>query len=80
MPEMHPVKSSNIEAIGYEPDERKLYVLFVKSRTRVYQSIKDRTYVYYDVNESIFREFLQAFSKGKYFHKEIKNRYKREKL
>ena len=31
MPEMHFVDSSNVEAIGYDPDTRELYVQFIKS-------------------------------------------------
>ncbi len=66
MPEMRYVDSSNIEAIGYDPDSQELYVRFLNS---------GETYLYYDVEEWVFQEFLQADSKGTYFHANIKVRY-----
>ncbi len=65
MPEMHYVGSSNIEAIGYEPDRQELYVRFLKTGD----------YVYYYVEEWVFNEFMQANSKGGYLHNYIKGRY-----
>ena len=71
MPEMHLVDSSNIEAIGYDPDGQMLHVRFLKS---------GETYVYYDVEEWVFEEFMQADSKGNYLHINIKGRYQYGKL
>lgn len=71
MPEMHFVDSSNLEAIGYDPDSRELHVRFLKSGD---------TYVYYDVDEWVFQEFLQADSKGGYLNDKIKERYQFAKL
>ena len=51
MPEMQYVDSSNIEAIGYDPDNQELHVRFLKS---------GETYVYYSVEEWVFQEFLQS--------------------
>ena len=65
MPEMHFVDSSNVEAIGYDPDTRELYVQFIKSGN----------YVYVDVEEWVFDEFLQAESKGQYLNQNIKGVY-----
>jgi len=42
MPEMHFVDSSNVEAIGYDPDAQELHVRFVRS---------GETYIYYSVEE-----------------------------
>ncbi len=70
MPEMHFVDSSNIEAIGYDTDNQELHVRFLTSGT----------YVYYDVEEWVFQEFMQADSKGTYLHYNIKNRYQYAKL
>lgn len=71
MPEMHYVDSSNVEAIGYDPDTQQLHVRFVKS---------GETYVYYDVEEWVFQEFMQADSKGKYLNNQIKERFQYSKL
>ena len=65
MPEMHYVDSSNVEAIGYDPDTRELHVQFIKSGT----------YVYLDVEEWVFTEFLHAESKGQYHNLNIKGVY-----
>lgn len=71
MPEMQYVDSSNIEAIGYDRDNRELHVRFLKS---------GETYVYYNVDEWVYQEFLQADSKGKYLNTNIKDRYECSKL
>ena len=59
------VDSSNIEAIGYCCETQKLYVRF----------LGNREYVYYDVDDNVFGEFLRADSKGKYLHRHIRDRY-----
>ena len=71
MPKMSSVDSSNVEAIGYDPDNRELHVRFLKSGA---------TYVYYDAQEWVFREFMQADSKGTYLNTSIKGRYRYRKL
>lgn len=71
MPEMQYVDSSNIEAIGYDFETRELHVRFLKSGD---------TYVYYDVEDWVFSEFLQADSKGGYHGAQIKGRYEYSKL
>ncbi|MEX0731164.1 MAG: KTSC domain-containing protein [Aquisalimonadaceae bacterium] len=71
MPEMHFVDSSNIEAIGHDPDNQELHVRFLKS---------GETYVYYDVEERVFQELMQADSKGMYLNTNIKDRYQYGKL
>ena len=68
MPEMHYVDSSNVEAIGYDPNARELHVHFIKSGS----------YVYLDVEEWVFAEFLQAESKGQYLNQNIKGVYNYE--
>ncbi len=64
-PEMIFVDSSNIEAIGYDSDQRDLYVQFHGGRI----------YVYADVPEQIYQELLQADSKGSYLNRELKPNY-----
>ena len=71
MPEMHFVDSTNIEAVGYDPENQELHVQFLKSGD---------TYVYYNVEEWIFQEFMQADSKGIYLNTNIKNCYQYGKL
>ena len=55
MPEMHYVDSSHIEAIGYDPTTQELHVQFLKS---------GETYVYYNVEEWMYHDMMQADSKG----------------
>jgi len=71
VPEMNFVDSSNIEAIGYEPDSQELHVRFLKS---------GETYVYYGVEDWVFQELMQADSKGIYFNANIRNTYDCGKL
>lgn len=71
MPEMTFVDSSNVEAIGYDVGAQELHVRFLKS---------GQTYVYYSVEEWVFREFLQADSKGKFFAARIRDQYQSAKL
>ncbi len=66
MPKMQHVDSSSIESIGYDSDNQKLYVKFLSS---------GKTYVYIDVNKSVYQEFLQADSKGGYLNLNIRNDY-----
>lgn len=71
MPEMHMVDSSNIESIGYDADARELHVRFLQS---------GETYVYYNVDEWVFTEFMAADSKGQYLNESIKSVYDFGKL
>ena len=71
MPEMMFVSSSNIESVGYDQSSMELHVRFSKS---------GETYVYYDVEEWVYQEFLQSDSKGKYLSVTIKPRYRYGKL
>lgn len=71
MPDMHYVDSSNIEAIGYDSATQELHVRFLKSGD---------TYTYYNVEEWVFDEIMQADSKGTYFATSIKGHYEFGKL
>ncbi len=68
---MRRVTSSSVEEIGYDPTSMVLCVRFLESR---------RVYVYYDVDSSVFEDFLQAESKGKYFNSAIKGNYRYDRL
>jgi len=66
MPEMHYVDSSNIEAIGYDANSQELHVKFLRS---------GESYVYFDVEEWVFEEFMRSDSKGQYLNANIRERY-----
>jgi hypothetical protein len=66
MPEMQAVESTSIEAIGYDRQTHELYVRFRES---------GYTYVYWEVEEVVFEDFLGATSKGSYFNREVKGAY-----
>ncbi len=59
------VHSSNIRAVGYEPENRTLEVEF---RTGT-------VYQYLGVPETVHQGLMWATSKGAYFHDHIKDRY-----
>ena len=65
MPEMIYVDSTNIEAIGYDAASSELHVQFLKTGL----------YVYHDVPQEVFNEFLAANSKGSFFNRNIKNAF-----
>jgi hypothetical protein len=65
MPEMIFVDSSNIEAIGYEPDQNELHVRFLTGET----------YVYSEVPQDVFDQLVYSDSKGSYFNRFIKPVY-----
>lgn len=56
------VESSNITSIGYDPDEQKLEVEFHGGS--IYQ--------YFEVPETLYRYFIEAESKGKFFAQNVK--------
>ena len=66
MIEMIMVTSSNIEAIGYDPDVMELRVRFLQSGA---------TYSYAGVPDWVFDEFRYADSIGSYFNRNIKGSY-----
>jgi len=60
------VKSSNLKSIGYDQSSNILEVEFLSGG--IYQ--------YFKVPSQIYLELMKATSKGSYFHKNIKNKYK----
>jgi len=70
IPKMKLVKSSNIDSIGYNPEEEQLFIKF-----------KDGSlYVYKNVSEEVWKNFQKAESKGKFVYYELKDIYDYEKL
>jgi hypothetical protein len=63
------IKSSNLEAIGYDSDYPASGTLYIKFKG-------GGLYSYYPVKESTYKSFKKAKSKGKYFHKYIKENIK----
>ena len=63
---MQDVRSSAIRAIGYDTDSESLYIEFNKPHGGY------PTYLWPGVPEDLFTGFLEASSKGDYYHKYIK--------
>lgn len=63
---MQPVKSSNIEAIGYDEHTKTLKIKFKSGGTHSYA----------DVPKLDYERLLSAQSIGKYFHANIRNKFK----
>ena len=60
-----PVKSSNVEKIGYDKDAAELHVVFRGGNH----------YIYSGVPPQVHADFLNAESAGKHFIAHIKDRY-----
>lgn len=67
-PQMHPVKSSNVEAIGHDGDA--LHVQFKG----------DKTYAYAGVPESTFHAARSAESVGGFVSRNILGKYEHSKI
>lgn len=70
MPEMHPVSSSNIAAVGYDADNQIVYVQFLNGSI----------YAYKGVLEHEFENLRTAASVGSYLNRNYKNVYPYEKV
>jgi hypothetical protein len=68
--ELHPVESSNIKAIGYDPDKQRLVVEFLSGKR----------YAYADVPPAVYTGFLEARSMGIFFSRNVRGQYETEKL
>jgi len=62
------IDSSSVEALGYDAAAQELHVLFKTGKT----------YVYFEVEEFRYQELRMADSKGSYFNREVKTRYRYE--
>ncbi len=65
IPEMVPVESSNLNAVGYVPSVKALHVRFKSGQT----------YVHVDVPAEEHRALMAARSKGGYYNAYIKGVY-----
>ncbi len=61
------VDSSAIRTVGYSEQDQTLQITFLQS---------GRTYTYYGVPLSVYRQITQASSPGRYFNANIKNHYR----
>ncbi len=59
------VESSAIERIDYRSETGQLFVTFTGGRR----------YIYFDVPASIYRRFMEAESRGRYFNSQIRDHY-----
>jgi lysyl-tRNA synthetase class 2 len=62
LPEMIPVESSSVAAVGYDQDRSELFVRYVSGGTYAYSLVPARMY----------RELLASESKGRYVNTRIK--------
>lgn len=73
--ELHPVKSSQIHAIGYDAETKTLAVQFLS------KGKPGAVYHYFDVKPEVYAAFEASDSKGKYFSQWIKRAgYKFERV
>jgi len=74
IPELTPVESSNIYAVGFRLHDQSLYVQF-KSKGG-----PDAIYRYIAVPPELYQRFLNSASKGGFFSREVKGHFAAEKL
>lgn len=68
--EMKSVKSSLLDKVGYDPEAKVL---------AVQMNYSSDVYLYQDVPQDIFDDLLAAESKGGFYVKNIKGKYKTER-
>ena len=68
---LHPLKSSNLRAYGYQPDPGD-----AKTGLLAIQFHDGRTFMYAGVPETVFEAFLLSDSRGSFFHRSIKDVYR----
>ena len=62
--------SKAVKKIGYDKAKSTMYIQFADSPL----------YAYLDVNSTVFKNFANSDSKGRFWHKEIKGEYKEIRL
>lgn len=68
------VVSSNIEKVSYKQASKRLFVQFRNRKS------EDEYYIYKEVDPVTFNNFMNAESKGKFLHSEIRSQFKVEKV
>ena len=69
------VQSSNVAAIGYDPQEKCVYVRFLAKKASV-----SPEYKYVGVEPEVFDEIMNSPSKGNAIHRLLKGHYEFEKI
>lgn len=70
LPTMVPIEnSSNVVAVGYQPDDRYLFVQF-----------KSGMHKFEDVSPALHEKFMASESKGKFFASEIRGQHQSSKV
>lgn len=69
-PEMFPVNSSNVSAVGYDETTQTVYVEFLNGGTYTYQGVPEQQ----------FQNLRGAASVGSYLHRYYKNIYPYSKI
>ena len=69
MPEMQPVSSSNIVAVGYDVENQAVYVQFMDGSTYAYKGVPEHEY----------ENLRTASSVGSYLNRNYKNVYPYER-
>lgn len=69
MPTVHTTRSGLISEIDYDEATEELTL-----------TLKGGMYKYFDVPKQVFSDLLSADSAGKYFHSNIRGKFKTEKL
>lgn len=70
MPDMIPVSSSNVSALGFDDTEQVVYVEFMNGSI----------YIYKGVSKIEFEGLLNAPSIGSYLHRNFKNFFPYERI
>jgi len=68
MVEMIPVKSNNIDSLGYDEDINNLHIKFSDNTT---------TYIYKDINIATFVELLYSKDKSVFLEENIFSKYEK---
>jgi hypothetical protein len=67
---LHPVNSSSIDSIGFDPQAQELHIKFATGSYYIYREVTMHTY----------EQFRAAPSVGKFFAKNIRSVYDGEKV
>lgn len=70
LPEMHPVSSSNVAAVGYDSESQTVYIQFLDGSTYAYKGVPEHEY----------ENLRTAPSVGSYLNRNYKNIYPYERV
>lgn len=70
------VSSSNLHSVGYDEENKNLFIIFKDKKTNAPKS----KYVYYHVPPNVYAELMAAPSHGEYHAAHIKNKYSYDQL